>query len=144
MRFPYTYKSSTNVTYNITDHQLVFQLAAEMNKINNHDKNLSVDFIPWYQTNPNGLYYHDGIRLPNGLPPTVSQANKNSSLKVPSILDASTAALSDKIGELTSNDTFYVKMAQNMFEAHAEFLSKQTLTDCCVKTVTNSCLRGWT
>ncbi len=26
-----------------------FQLAAEMNKINNHDKNLSVDFIPWYQ-----------------------------------------------------------------------------------------------
>jgi hypothetical protein len=124
MRFPYTYKSASNVTYNITDHQLVFQLAAEMNKINNHDKNLSVDFIPWYQSSPNGLYYQNGIRLDNGMPPTVTQVSENSSLEVPSVLDASTQDLSAKIDALTSKDDFFVKMAQNMFEAHAEFLGQ--------------------
>lgn len=123
MRFPYQWTaSSTNETYNITDHQLVFQLAAEMNELNGHDANWSVDFIPWYQSNGNGLYYHNGIKLDNGLPPTVDQVAANASLSVQTVYEASTQALQDKVGAVTSGDEFYAKMATNMFEAHREFI----------------------
>lgn len=121
MRFPNTY-SLDNATYNITDHQLVFQLAAEMNKLNRHDKNLSVDFIPWYQSNSNGLQYKNGIRLPNGMPPTLAQVAANSSLAIPSILDASTQELEDAVEDALPGTDFYVEMAQNMFKAHRKFL----------------------
>ncbi|KAK2616088.1 hypothetical protein N8I77_002797 [Diaporthe amygdali] len=122
MRFPKTWTSSSNETYNITDHQLVFQLAAEMNELNNNDANWSVDFIPWYQANSNGLYYHNGIRLDNGLPPTVAQVAANSSLSIQSVNLPSTDALEDQIASVTTSDEFYAKMATNMFAAHKEFL----------------------
>lgn len=124
MRFPQTWTSSTNETYNITDHQLVFQLAAEMNELNNHNANWSVDFIPWHQSSDNGLYYHDGIKTATGLPPTVAQVAANSSLSVKTVEDASTVALEDQVSAVTASDEFYAKMATNMFEAHAEFLGK--------------------
>lgn len=122
MRFPYQWTSSTNQTYNISDHQLVFQLAAEMNEINNHAANWSVDFIPWYQSNDNGLYYYNGIRLADGMPPTVAQVSANASLSVQTVDDVSTVSLQDKIDSVTTNDDFYAKIATNMFEAHKEFL----------------------
>ncbi|PSR82747.1 L-amino acid oxidase [Coniella lustricola] len=122
MRFPYQWTSSTNQTFNITDHQLVFQLAAEMNEINNHAANWSVDFIPWYQSNDNGLYYYNGIRLADGMPPTLAQVASNASLSVTANEDASTTALETKVGSVTTGDDFYAKMATNMFEAHREFL----------------------
>ncbi|KAI1416268.1 flavin-containing amine oxidoreductase [Hypoxylon sp. FL1857] len=121
MRFPETIKYS-NETYAIKDHQLVFQLASEMNRINNYDKNFSVDFIPWIQSNLNGLYYYNGIKLDTGLPPTIAQTQANSSLKVTYPMEASTEALSDKISAITSNDTFMIELAGNMFEAHKDFL----------------------
>lgn len=122
MRFPYQWTSSSNETYNITDHQLVFQLAAEMNEINGHDANFSVDFIPWHQSSDNGLYYYNGIKLANGLPPTVAQVQENASLAVESVYDASSLALEDKISSLTESDELYTLIATNMFEAHKEFL----------------------
>ncbi len=106
---------------------MVFQLAAEMNTLNNHDKNLSVDFIPWYQSNPNGLYYHNGIKLADGLPPTITQASKNSSLKVPQVLDASTKKLESEIDSILPGESFYVEMAQNMFKAHREWIGAKIL-----------------
>lgn len=121
MRFPETIEYS-NETYNITDHQLVFQLAGEMNKINNHNKNFSVDFIPWHQSSPNGLYYHNGIKLDTGLPPTQAQIKANASLAVTETLNASTQALSDKISAITSNETFMIELATNTFKAHKDFL----------------------
>ncbi|KAH9985552.1 flavin-containing amine oxidoreductase [Xylariaceae sp. FL0662B] len=121
MRFPETIVFS-NETYNITDHQMVFQLAAEMNRINNHDKNLSVNFIPWIQSNPNGLYYFNGIKLDTGLPPTVAQTRMNSSLIVSSPMSPSTEALQDKINAVTANETFLIELAGNMFKAHKDFL----------------------
>ncbi|KAI0842611.1 flavin-containing amine oxidoreductase [Hypoxylon sp. FL0890] len=121
MRFPATVEYS-NETYNITDHQLVFQLAAEMNRINNYDKNFSVDFIPWLQSSSNGLYYYNGIKLDTGLPPTLAQIQANSSLKVTYPMEASTEALSDKISAITSNDTFMIEIASNMHKAHKDFL----------------------
>lgn len=124
MRFPYQWTSSTNQTYNITDHQLVFQLAAEMNKINNYAANWSVDFIPWYQSNDNGLYYYDGIRLEDGMPPTLAQVAANTSLSISTVDDASTIALEDDINSITTGDDFYAQIATNMFEAHRQFLGK--------------------
>lgn len=100
MRFPNTITVG-NDTLNITDHQLVFQLAEEMNKLNNHASNWSVDFIPWYQSSSNGLYYYDGIKLDTGLPPTVSQVAGNSSLAITLEDDASTTALSDTLVSLS-------------------------------------------
>lgn len=122
MRFPYQWTSSSNETYNISDHQLVFQLAAEMNQLNGHDANWSVDFIPWYQADGNGLYYHNGIRLADGMPPTVDQVAANASLSVHPVYDASTTALQDQISAVTSGDEFMAELATNMFKAHREFL----------------------
>lgn len=124
MRFPYQWTSSTNQTFNITDHQLVFQLAAEMNELNNHAANWSVDFIPWHQSNDNGLYYYDGIRTADGMPPTVAQVAANASFAVQSVDDASTIALTNKVDDVTVSDAFYEKMAANMFEAHREFIGE--------------------
>ncbi|KAI1142565.1 flavin-containing amine oxidoreductase [Hypoxylon sp. FL0543] len=121
MRFPETVEYA-NETYAIKDHQLVFQLAGEMNRINNHDKNFSVDFIPWIQSSSNGLYYYNGIKLDTGLPPTIAQTAANSSLKVTYPMEASTEALSDKINAIASNDTFMIELASNMFQAHKDFL----------------------
>lgn len=93
-----------------------------MNLLNNHDKNFSVDFIPWIQSNPNGLYYHNGIKLDTGLPPTVAQTKANTSLAVSYPMNPSTEALSDKISAITSNETFMIELASNTFKAHKDFL----------------------
>jgi hypothetical protein len=47
MRFPieFEYKGKT---LPITDHQIVFQLADELNAIN--DKSYKIEFIKWYQS----------------------------------------------------------------------------------------------
>ncbi|KAI1505740.1 flavin-containing amine oxidoreductase [Biscogniauxia marginata] len=121
MRFPFTYTSG-NETYNITDHQLVFQLADEMNQLNNYDKNLSVDFIPWLQSNDNGFYYHNGIKLDTGLPPTIKQVAENPSLSIELPLDASTQAVQGKVNAILNNETFMIEMATNMHKAHKDFI----------------------
>lgn len=95
-----------------------------MNRINNNDKNFSVDFIPWYQSSDNGLYYYNGIKLDTGLPPTVAQIRNDSSLAVTYPMDASTQALSDKIDALSSNETFMIELATNTFKAHKDFLGR--------------------
>lgn len=127
MRFPLTWTNSEGETFNITDHQLVYQLVAEMNELNNHDANWSIDFIPWYQSNPNGLYYHDGIKLPTGLPPTISQVAEDPSLTIVRENNPSTQALEDHIEEIVTDEDFYAEMAMNMFRAHKEFLGTHSV-----------------
>ncbi|KAK5653712.1 hypothetical protein OQA88_8743 [Cercophora sp. LCS_1] len=124
MRFPATYKDpATNETLDIADHQLVFQLAAEMNKLNVGDKNFSVDFIPWIQSNRNGLVYRNGFKLDNGLPPTSAQISANSSLGSPaSVLDESTINLSAAVDQFLPGSEFGVAMAKNMFKAHKDWI----------------------
>lgn len=125
MRFPATYTDpSSNETVNITDHQLVFSLAEEMNKLNGHSKNLSVDFIPWIQSNINGLSYKNEFKLPSGLPPTLKQISQNASFGVTTVLDAKTEALEAKVDKYMPGSEFSLAMAKNMFKAHKEFLSK--------------------
>lgn len=95
-----------------------------MNLINNHDKNFSVDFIPWIQSNTNGLYYYNGIKLDNGLPPTIAQTRNNSALTISNPLNPSTQTLEDKVDAVTSNTTFMIELANNTFKAHKDFLGK--------------------
>ncbi|KAK4207126.1 flavin-containing amine oxidoreductase-domain containing protein [Rhypophila decipiens] len=125
MRFPDTI-SLNNETYNVSDHQMVFQLAAEMNKLNSNNSNskdLHIDFIPWYQSSPNGLVLRDGIRLPNGMPPTVAQIEADPSLSLPKIVDPGTLALAEKVVSAMPGPEFFVQMAQNMFKAHREWIN---------------------
>lgn len=95
-----------------------------MNELNNHAANWSVDFIPWYQSNDNGLYYYNGIRTADGMPPTVAQVSANSSFSIQTVDDASTVSLTNKVDDVTVSDEFYAKMATNMFEAHREFIGE--------------------
>lgn len=121
MRFPETI-SLDNETYNVSDHQMVFQLVDEMNKLNKNNKDLHIDFIPWYQNSPNGLVLRDNIRLPNGFPPTVAQIEADPSLSLPKIVDPETSALMEKVEAALPGPEFFIKMAQNMFKAHREFI----------------------
>ncbi|KAK5652166.1 hypothetical protein OQA88_10808 [Cercophora sp. LCS_1] len=94
MRLPTTLKVQDEI-YNISDQQLVFQLANELNRINGHDRNLSVDFIPWYETSENSPY-------PGSMPGMEKLLNRvNSALPC---------------------QDFCVEMAKNMFKAHREWL----------------------
>ncbi|KAM0214184.1 hypothetical protein ACHAQI_003808 [Fusarium lateritium] len=123
MRFPSTYKDpETNQTMNITDHQLVFQLADEMNKLNKHDKNLSVDFIPWIQSNSNGLSYKNEFKLPSGLPPTLKQIADNASLGVETVTSPEIEDFQAKVDTYMPGSNFSTLMAKNMFKAHKQWL----------------------
>jgi hypothetical protein len=124
MRFPLRYQDpTTGESLNISDHQLVFQLADEMNRINGGDKNLSVDFIEWIQSNPNGLVYNNGFKLPSGLPPTVAQIEEDPWLGGPvKPLDESTEELVAAVEQYLPRPEFYAQMARNMFKAHKEWI----------------------
>ncbi|KAK4183994.1 L-amino-acid oxidase [Podospora australis] len=123
MRFPTTYNDpDTKEVLNISDHQIVFQLADEMNKLNGNKKDLAVNFQTWIQSNRNGLVYRNGFKLPTGLPPTVAQIAANSSLGSPvKAQDNSTKALTAAINEYMPPNSVYADVARNMFKAHKEF-----------------------
>ncbi|RYP77407.1 hypothetical protein DL771_001202 [Monosporascus sp. 5C6A] len=121
MRFPQTIDFG-NDTFNVTDQQMVFQLADEMNRLNNHDRNLSVDFIPWIHQNENGLHYFDGIKMDTGLPPTLGQIAADPSLAISLPLDESTRATQSQLQLILANETLMLKIATNMHRAHKDFL----------------------
>ncbi len=91
-----------------------------MNRLNKHSKNLSVDFIPWHQSSPNGLYYRNGFKLDTGLPPTVTQFAQNKSSS--STTSPSVEALSEKLNVFLTNETFLAELAQNTFKAHKDWI----------------------
>lgn len=124
MRFPATYKDpASNETLDINDHQLVFQLADEMNKLNGGDKNFSVDFVTWIQNNPNGLVYENGVKLDTGLPPTRADIAANASLGGPPMtIDNATLALNAALNQFLPDSEFGVTMAKNMFKAHQDWI----------------------
>lgn len=126
MRFPLsiTYADS-NETIQIQDHRIVFDLAAELNKLNHNNTNFTVDFIKWYQDSPNGLYYINGARKPNGQVPTVSEVEANASLAgVPSSTDDDPMLdeLNAAIYSLFTNTTVIAEMAKNIYRAHKTWL----------------------
>ncbi|KIX06515.1 uncharacterized protein Z518_04491 [Rhinocladiella mackenziei CBS 650.93] len=127
MRFPLSITSSeTNETLQIQDHRIVFDLAAEVNRLNHDNTNFTVHFIKWYQNSPNGLYYVNGARKPNGQVPTISEVQANASLAGTSSSDEpddpSLDQLNHDIDSIYSNATFLAQMAKNVYKAHKIFL----------------------
>ena len=124
MRFPSTYKDpASGEVMNISDHQLVFQLAEELNKLHGHNKNQSIDFTPWIQSSNNGLVYRNGVKLDTGLPPTRAQIAANASLSAPiKAQDNSTKALSASVNEYLPGSNFSIQLSKNMYKAHKDWL----------------------
>lgn len=125
MRIPYKFNIG-NSTYNITDQQIMFQLVDELNRLNS-DKHgdLKVDFIPFIQYSENGLAYYKGRKMDNGLPPTQADVARDPSLgaQEPEIPE-SAAKLSEKVMASLPGEDFLAEVATNIFQAHADFLSK--------------------
>ncbi|OAL36815.1 hypothetical protein AYO20_03870 [Fonsecaea nubica] len=128
MRFPLSYTSSeTNQTIQIQDHRIVFDLAAEVNRLNNNNTNFTVNFIKWYQSSPNGLYYINGARKPNGQVPTISEVRANASLLGTTSSqpdDPKLDALDEQLNIIYDNGSFIDQMARNIYMAHKTFLDQ--------------------
>lgn len=121
MRFGVDYVDNNNNRHNISDTQFVFSLIHEMNKMNKDDPKLKIDLIPWIEDNDDGLQYFHGIRMPDGLPPTLKQIAKDPSLSIPVVLDAKTQAVSKKLNDDLPGDDFMVAMAKSMYKAHRKW-----------------------
>ena len=119
MRFPEAIQyTGTNETLPINDQKLVFQLADVMNKLNKGHPNFTVNFIPWLQKNPNGLYYFNGIKKPNGLPPTVTEVQNNKNLTAQIPIDPLVTTITDATTDLSCNPEIAADVAKNVFAAH--------------------------
>lgn len=122
-RFPETIQyAGTNETLPINDQKLVFQLADVMNELNKGQPNFTVNFIPWIQSDPNGLYYFNGIKKPNGLPPTVTEVKNNKNLTAQIPVDPLVEGISDAITDLACNPNVTAAAAKNVFAAHKAWL----------------------
>lgn len=124
MRFPLsiTYADS-NETVQIQDHRIVFDLAEQVNKLNQNNTNFTVNFIPWYQSSPNGLYYVGGVRKPDGQVPTLGEIEANASLAgAATSEDPIQDELTAYFGDFFANATFISQMAKNIYRAHKTWL----------------------
>lgn len=123
MRFPETLQyTGSNETLPINDQRLVFQLADVMNQLNKGHPNFTVNFIPWIQSSPNGLYYFNGIKKPNGLPPTVTEVTDNKNLTAQIPIDPLVTSVSDLITGLACDPNTTAAAAKNIFTAHKAWL----------------------
>ncbi|KAL8870567.1 MAG: hypothetical protein Q9174_003421 [Haloplaca sp. 1 TL-2023] len=123
MRFPESVKyAGSNETVLINDQQLVFQLGEIMNQMNQGQPNYTLDFIPWIQESPNGLYYFSGLKDTDGLPPTATEVKSNPKLTVPVPSDPIVGNITDIISELTCSPESMAAVAKNVFTAYKSFL----------------------
>ena len=123
MRFPETIQyAGSNETIPVNDMKLVFQLADVMNELNKGDDNFTVKFIPWIQNNPNGLYYYNGIKKPDGLPPTVTEIQTNPNLTAQIPVDPLVTNITDRVTEIACSPEVGAAAAKNVFTAHKAWL----------------------
>ena len=123
MRFPESIKlAGTNETLTVNDMKLTFQLADFMNTLNKGDANLTIKFIPWYENNPNGLQYFNGIKKPNGQTPTLTEAKNNQNLTAQIPIDPLVTKLTETYEDLICNPTLMAAAAKNVYTAHKAFL----------------------
>lgn len=133
MRIPVT-ASIGGRTYNISDQQIVLQVADEINRINREagrvggdggKEDLEVAFIPFLQRSNNSFVYYGGVKMADGLPPTQADVARNASLGAPAAeLPASAAALKAKVDEALPGQEFLAQIAEDYYQAHAEFFSQ--------------------
>ena len=74
------------------------------------------------QNSPNGLFYYNGIKKSDGLPPTVAETTSNPNLTAQVPVDPEVAKISDQITEITCNPTTMAAAAKNQFTAHKAWL----------------------
>ena len=124
MRFPESITNTeTNETLPVNDMKLVFQLADVMNQLNTGDANFTINFIPWIQNSPNGLYYYNGFKKSNGLPPTITEISNNENLTVQAPVDPLVTNVTDLVEELTCSPEVMARTARNVFTAHKAWLN---------------------
>lgn len=123
MRLPLTLTVG-NETYNMSDHQLVFQLAEEMNRLNDGDESLNIDFISWYESGSSQLPHGGGARRVGDIPIQQGLVEANSSLASGRSSDMSIEEIFDKVNKALPCKDFCVEMATNMFKAHRKWLDR--------------------
>ncbi|GAO13550.1 hypothetical protein UVI_02015770 [Ustilaginoidea virens] len=123
MRLPNDYVDpDSGKRYNMSDTQLVLELVRELNRMNkDRDDDLRVRVVDWIEESDNGLQYFGGIRLPDGLPPTVKQVRNDARLSQAFGYGAETRATSKKLQGALPGRGFTLKMVQNMYKAHREW-----------------------
>ncbi|KAK4183690.1 hypothetical protein QBC35DRAFT_542611 [Podospora australis] len=87
MRVPITL-TVANQTYKMSDHELVFQLVDELNRINNDSKDLNLDFITWHESGAGRLPHGGGsLRVGELLSPQgpVKQSDSRTGNERPSL-----------------------------------------------------------
>ena len=120
MRFPESVQyAGSDQTLPVNDMKLVFQLVDILNQLNKDRPELAVNFIPWIENNTNGLYYFNGVKKPDGLPPTVAEA-KNSTTQMPA--DPLVAEAEEKIEAISCDPKLMAAAANNVFTAHKNWL----------------------
>lgn len=130
MRFPESFKVSSNLTLPINDHKLVFSLGAHLNKLNNNNPKYQVNFIPWLQVSPNGngLVYMGGKRKPDGTVPTEREIKKNPELAYTVdhgvVMMEELAGVQAKLEEKFFSSDWMKAIAENMFRAHKQFIDE--------------------
>ncbi|KAF2464066.1 uncharacterized protein BDR25DRAFT_337590 [Lindgomyces ingoldianus] len=123
MRFPVSITDpDTNETIQILDHRMVFQLADALNRMNLHDPDYAVNFIPWIQSSKNQPVSTSKRRADGTIPGAAEVAAS------PSLRDNVTATYvnataveeaSAAFEEWIDLDTKKIKsMASNVFKAH--------------------------
>ena len=124
MRFPQTIKyAGSNQTVPVNDMKLTFGLADVMNQLNVGQSNFTIDFIPWIQSNPNGLYYFNGIKKSNGLPPTITEIKNNKNLTAQIPVDPLVTNITDQVQKITCDPKVMTAAARNIFTAYQSFLA---------------------
>lgn len=126
MRLPHSIKyKSDNSTHLYTDHQMVFQLADELNKMNK-DKHphLNIDFIRWIQHSPNELLARGTGRHPDGRVPTRAEIEANSSLAVPPpLLSDEYKDIKAKMNNILMNETRLRDIQRNVWAVHGDVMA---------------------
>ncbi|ROT39642.1 L-amino-acid oxidase [Sodiomyces alkalinus F11] len=125
MRFPHVYHDpETGEAANITDQQIVYQLADELNALNGRDPAFNIDWITWVESQPNALMYYNDFKLcSTGLPPTRAQIQANASLgPPPNVLPPSAQGLRAEVNSYLPGLEFTRKLAHNIFAAHSEWI----------------------
>lgn len=125
MRFPVSIQySDTNETLEIQDHKMVFQLGETLNKLNNYNPEVAVNFIPWIQSSANTPISSYGVRLENGQVPSKADVAANETLGGVEALsedpDAVEAAQEEYSDFVDLDEEMIKLLASNIFQGHKQ------------------------
>ncbi|KAK0664027.1 putative L-amino-acid oxidase [Cercophora samala] len=120
MRVPMTL-TVANQTYNMSDHQLVFQLVEEMNRLNEDDDDLQIGFIDWLEAGGRTLPHGGGSNRVGEIDGQKGRPDNQGAVGHPGM---SVEEIFDRVNKALPCKDFCVEMANNMFTAHRKWLDK--------------------